>query len=230
MEKFDPTLLVHYLQHMGSDLQVVNSARVSYAKESTTLLPKDHKLITYLAQHHHITPFFHPQICFRLRMPIFVAREWFRHTVGFARNEMSRRYVDDPPTCMLLTPENVRSRAPSKKQGSNELEPHPNAPQLSQLMNQHCLESINLYNQLIQEQVAPEVARQILPQNMYTEFIETGSLAAYIRLCKLRNDPAAQQEIRLLASHIASILQSLFPVSWDAHFPSPPPNQETKVE
>jgi thymidylate synthase (FAD) len=219
METFDPTLMVQLLDHMGSDLRVINSARVSYAKESHEVTPKDHKLISYLAKHHHITPFFHPQICFRLKMPIFVAREWFRHTVGLARNEMSRRYVDDPPTCMLLTPENVRPRAPSKKQGSNELDPHPNALQLSEIMNQHCRNSIELYNHLIQQQVAPEVARQILPQNMYTEFVETGSLAAYIRICKLRNDPAAQQEIRTIASHVASILQQLFPVSWNAHFP-----------
>jgi thymidylate synthase (FAD) len=203
---------------MGDDLRVVNCARVSFHKQVHEMTPNDEKLIAYLLKHNHNSPFFHPQCYFRFKMPIFVAREWFRHTVGLSRNEVSRRYVDSPPTCMLITPEHVRPRAPSKKQGSNEIDAHPEATKLSDMMNQHCLNSIELYNHLIQQQVAPEVARQILPQNMYTEFVETGSLAAYMRICQLRLDPTAQQEIRLIATQVATLLQTKFPVSWKAYF------------
>jgi thymidylate synthase (FAD) len=92
---------VERLEVFGSDLTVVNSARVSFGKEVTEMTDRDEKLISYLAKHDHNSPFFHPQIRFRIKMPIFVAREWYRHTIGFARNEVSRRYVDTPPECWV---------------------------------------------------------------------------------------------------------------------------------
>jgi thymidylate synthase (FAD) len=192
---------------------VVNAARVSFHKESKQMTPGDEKLIQYLARNNHITPFFHPQIQFRIRMPIFLAREWFRHQIGFARNEVSRRYVDELPECFM--PEYLRQRDVKLKQGSKPDEVVENEECMRKMEELHKA-SIELYNDLLKKGVCPEQARIILPQSMYTEFIETGSLAAYARLCKLRMDPHAQREIQAYAEMISSILREKFPVSWNA--------------
>ena len=197
-------------ESFGSDLTVVNAARVSFAKEVTVFASQDQKLIDYLLKHHHISPFFHPQIRFRLKMPIFVAREWFRHTVGFARNEVSRRYVDFEPE--IFIPDELRARDANKKQGSKDVSIDKNS-EMVQKIRDFTKDSIVLYNELLENQVAPEVARGILPQNMYTEFIETASLYAYMRLCKLRLDPQAQKEIREYASIICKLLEEQYPAS-----------------
>jgi len=196
---------------MGSDLTVVNAARVSFSKESQLLDEKDTKLIQYLARNRHISPFFHPQVCFRLKMPIFVAREWYRHTIGFARNEVSRRYVDTPPE--LYIPTELRERDPNLKQGSKSTFVDENIVEHMKVTAQITL---NCYQHLLEAKVAPELARMILPQSMYTEFIETASLYAYARLCKLRLDPHAQKEIQVYAEAIDKILREKFPVSWAA--------------
>ena len=109
---------VERLEVFGNDLTVVNAARVSFAKESHEFSEQDGKLIRYLAKHNHVTPFFHPQIRMRIKMPIFVAREWYRHQIGFARNEVSRRYVDSPPECYVPNAQDIRARDSNKKQGS----------------------------------------------------------------------------------------------------------------
>jgi thymidylate synthase (FAD) len=210
---------VELLDTFGSDLTVVNAARVSFNKTSTELTERDSKLIKYLADHKHVTPFFHPQAQFRLKMPIFVAREWFRHQIGFARNEVSRRYVDSTPEMYL--PELVRARDKNLKQGSK-TEPvvgNDLAVALIKDINDRALET---YDQLLEMGAAPEVARTVLPQGMFTEFIETGSLAAYARLCSLRLDPAAQWEIRQFAEAVRTLLMSRFPVSWAALAASEP--------
>ena len=199
----------------GSDLTVVNAARVSFAKEVTEFKEGDKKLINYLVKHNHISPFFHPQIRFRLKMPIFVAREWFRHTIGFSRNEVSRRYVDDEPE--IFIPEELRARDSNKKQGSKDSSIE-NNDEMVQKIRDFSNQSLELYNELLSKQVAPEVARGILPQNMYTEFIETASLYAYMRLCKLRLDPQAQKEIREYATLISKLLEHKFPASMKAFF------------
>lgn len=206
---------VEILETMGSDLTVVNAARVSFAKESTEFNEKDAKLVNYLAKHNHVTPFFHPQIRMRLKMPIYVAREWYRHQIGFARNEVSRRYVDDTPQCYCPCPDQMRARDSNKKQGSKET-PAANAEQLALNMNAAIIASMTAYQNFLDAGVAPEVARGILPQSMYTEFIETGSLAAYARLCKLRLDPHAQKEIQVYAEAVSKLLKKQFPVSWAA--------------
>ena len=206
---------VELLGTFGDHLTVVNAARVSFAKESTTLEPKDEKLIKYLADHHHTTPFFHPQLRFRLKMPIYVAREWFRHTVGFARNEVSRRYVDDKPECYLPPPESLRERDANKKQGSKPT-PIENAAGVHTIIKAFQEQAIATYEALLEQKVAPEVARGVLPQSMYTEFIETGSLSAYARLCALRLDPHAQAEIQAYASAVSKLIEARFPVSWRA--------------
>ena len=199
----------------GSDLTVVNAARVSFAKEVTEFKEGDKKLINYLVKHNHISPFFHPQIRFRLKMPIFVAREWFRHTIGFSRNEVSRRYVDDQPE--IFIPEELRARDSNKKQGSKDSSIE-NNDEMVQKIRDFSNQSLELYNELLSKQVAPEVARGILPQNMYTEFIETASLYAYMRLCRLRLDPQAQKEIREYATLISKLLEHKFPASMKAFF------------
>lgn len=204
---------VEVLDTFGDDLTVVNAARVSFAKESNALTPGDSKLIGYLADHNHITPFFHPQVRLRLKMPIYVAREWFRHTVGFARNEVSRRYVDTVPECYIPTEGWLRERDTNKKQGSK---PTPIADEETWIaaIQAHRDKTFELYSDLLAAKVAPEVARGVLPQSMYTEFIETGSLYAYARLCRLRLDPQAQREIQVYASALSEELATRFPVSW----------------
>ena len=202
---------VEILDTFGDDLTVVNAARVSYNKCVDEMSSKDEKLIKYLAEHNHVTPFFHPQIRFRIKMPIFVAREGYRHQIGFARNEVSRRYVDYKAE--MYVPEFVRERDPKSKQGSrpNPIDKNSMATSLIQDINERAEET---YEQLLQMNVAPEVARTVLPQGMYTEFIETGSLAAYARLCGLRLDPSAQWEIRQYAEVVSELLSAKFPVSW----------------
>jgi len=206
---------VEYLDTFGNDLTVVNAARVSFSKESLEMTLGDEKLIKYLAKHNHTSPFFHPQIRFRLKMPIFVAREWFRHAIGFSRNEVSRRYVDTLPECYIPDTESIRERDSNKKQGSKSTAVD-NADYARGCIVDLTQSAITTYNALLDAKVAPEVARIVLPQSMYTEFIETASLFAYARLCKLRLSPDAQYEIRLYAQVVSSLLEKAFPISWTA--------------
>lgn len=227
---------VELIDHMGSDLTVVNAARVSMHKESEweidgfdeyidpdsrvisyeprlKLSAKDEKLIHYLARHNHWTPFSHPQVTLRIKMPIFVARQWFKHSVGFTRNEVSRRYVDSTP--QFYVPKTWRKRAENVKQGSSD-EDHCESSSFSSYASAQCDIILTLYSYMIEGGVAPEMARMILPQSAYTEFYETGSLAAYARLAKLRLDSHAQKETRLYAEAVSDIMARLFPVSWEA--------------
>ena len=211
---------VELLEVFGSDLTVVNAARVSLGKHVDEFTEKDAKLCKYLADHDHISPFFHPQARFRLKMPIWMAREWFRHTIGFARNEVSRRYVDEEPTFHL--PDCVRTRAPSKKQGSND-DVHPENDLMIAVLKESCQHSLMCYKSLLEHNAPPEQARMVLPQNMMTEFIETGSLAAYARLCKLRLGPDAQKEIQDVARMVSTALSEKFPSTWKVLLQEPYP-------
>jgi len=202
---------VELLEVFGSDLTVVNAARVSMGKESTVMTPGDAKLIKYLATHKHVSPFFHPQIRLRLKMPIPIAREWFRHTVGFSRNEISRRYVDTDPE--FFEPTMWRQRNPSVKQGSMDTAVEAHNVVVDKVHQWHT-QALDLYKELLQQGVCPEQARFVLPQSMYTEFIETGSLYGYARLCGLRDAPDAQKEIRDYAHQVSVLLAEKFPVSW----------------
>jgi len=206
---------VELLECMGNDLMVVNAARVSFAKESSEFSQQDGKLISYLAKHHHTSPFFHPQIQFRIKMPIFVAREWYRHTIGFSRNEVSRRYVSDSPECWIPDIDQFRERDPKAKQGSRENEVE-SANEAHAIFYESVRQSTDAYEALLKMNVAPEIARCVLPQSMYTEFIETASLAAYARLYKLRTSPDAQREIQWYARMIGKFMEEKFPVSWKA--------------
>lgn len=205
------------IDYMGSDLTVVNSARVSFSKvsnfqENGLLSSTDSKLINYLAKHKHFTPFTHPQITLRETVPIFVARQRFKHVVGFTYNEISRRYVSDTPS--LHIPEHFRSAAANVKQGSAGM--HPN----SDHWLEHYKDVVNLcvarYEHMIADGVCPEQARMVLPQSMMTSYYVTGSLAAFARLYNQRSDSHAQQEIQDLAQQIAEIIAPLYPISWAA--------------
>lgn len=206
---------VEFTHCLGDDLMVANAARVSFEKISHKFSENDGKLIQYLAKHNHISPFFHPQIQFRIKMPIFVAREWYRHTVGFSRNEVSRRYVSSYPECWRPSADNIREKDLKLKQGSKETA-IVEADEAEELIR-NTIETCQVaYEKLLEMKVAPELARTILPQSMLTEFIETGSLAAYARLYKLRTTPDAQREIQWFARQIGEQLSEKFPVSWAA--------------
>jgi len=204
--------MIELLETFGNDLTVVNAARVSFHKVSNEMNVRDEKLIQYLADHNHNSPFFHPQLRFRIKMPIFVAREWFRHTIGFARNEVSRRYVDTPPE--LWYPTEFRERDPNLKQGSKDTIVE--SPAVKEAYDQAMRDAMKAYYALLANNVAPEIARAVLPMSLYTEFVETGSLAAYARLCKLRLDPHAQKEIQEYAQQVSDLIEKAFPVAWKA--------------
>lgn len=203
---------VEILDYMGNDERVVDAARVSMDKEAIYYSDRQNNdLIKYLAKHQHWTPFSHPQITMRIKMPIFIARQWFKHMVGFTRNEVSRRYVDSNPEFYQCG--SWRERADNVKQGSKETQVENNEV-ATRICQSVYTTAFNNYNRLLEQGVCPEQARMVLPQATYTEFIETGSLAAYARLCNLRLDPHAQHEIRLYAGATSILIEKLFPISW----------------
>ncbi len=200
---------VDYIDHMGSDDRVVDAARVSMGKEANQFPPERNvKLIAYLAKHGHWTPFAHCQITLRVKAPIFVARQLVKHQIGLVWNEVSRRYVDDTPE--FWWPDEWRLRAENVKQGSSE-ETIPVSRADTFGVEQRTL---GLYNDLLRAGVAPEMARIVLPLNVYTEWYWTGSLMAFARVCKQRLDPHAQKETRDIAQMIANICAEKFPASW----------------
>lgn len=202
-----------YLDHMGSDLMVANAARTSLGKWHDEFSFGDAKLIKRLANDKHNNPFFHPHIQLHIAAPIFVVRQWRTHQVGFARSEISRRYVDSEPEFYM--PEVWRERDPGVKQGSKAtgVEQQGPAAIAAAWVN---IEAKRSYQTLLGLGVAPEQARMVLPQNMYTEWVETGSLYAYAHLCGLRLAADAQDETRQLAQQVAAIIEPLFPAAWPA--------------
>lgn len=219
---------VTLIDSMGSDLSVVNAARVSFHKESDyeqvfvghdvysgsiyeeKLSDKDVKLINYLAKHGHWTPFGHASLSFRIKAPIFVARQLVKHQVGLCWNEVSRRYVDDEPEFWF--PDVWRGKPVNAKQGSSgvvDLEPD---FEIERTLN----DCLGLYLAMLNVGVAPEQARMVLPLNSMTEWIWTGSLAAFARVCKQRLDPHAQQETREVAEKINALVPDSFSHSWRA--------------
>ena len=179
---------------MGTDLSVVNAARVSFAKEHKELDGiKDTKLIKYLAEHNHWSPFGHASMQFHVKAPIFVARQLVKHQVGLVWNEVSRRYVDDEPEFYI--PKEWRLKAEDKKQGSSEETIEYNIDGSIQFVKQ-------TYDNLLKAGVAPEMARMILPQNMYTEWYWSGTLMAFARVCNLRCKDDTQKETQVIADLI----------------------------
>lgn len=220
---------VKYINHMGDDLTVVNAARVSFDKESaweekqvvdpgmvgvyTTnkLSEKDEKLIRYLANHKHWTPFAHCTITFRIKTPIFVARQLFKHQIGLVVNEVSRRYVTHEPEFYM--PDEWRLAAENVKQGSSDyiLEDNEETIKKVEEFNKKCLE---MYETLLNKNVCPEQARMVLPQSMMTEYYWTGSLIAFARICTQRLEKTAQKETADIALKISDHCSRLFPISW----------------
>lgn len=215
---------VTLVNHMGTDLTVVNAARVSFAKESEwasllSLSNEDERLIRYLARHKHWTPFGHCSVQFRVKAPIFVARQLVKHQVGLVWNEVSRRYVDSPPEFYI--PSTWRGRPKNKKQGSSEeeVEINPGGRSGRAMVDdyQNALERcLWTYEQLLRKGVSPEMARMVLPLSTYTEWYWTGSLIAFSRICSLRTKADSQEETRQVAEQISEHCASLFPVSWEA--------------
>jgi thymidylate synthase (FAD) len=231
-----------YINHMGNDLTVANAARVSFGKTSEMeddpwgppkLKAKDDKLIRYLAKHKHISPFGHCFASFHVKAPIFVARQLVKHK--FLRwNEISRRYVDDKPE--FYVPDVWRGRSEDKKQGSSDTtidtlhfielddelstEEHPHYDNWSEPIDRYAgwvnEKMLHLYQRMIDNEVAPEQARMVLPQNTMTEWYWSGSLDAFADMCNLRCKADTQAETREVAKQIDHKMIELFPVSWDA--------------
>ena len=200
--------------HMGTDLSVVNAARVSFAKRKTALDEADKKLIAYLAKHNHWSPFAHTCLSFRVTAPIFVARQLAKHQVGAAWNEESRRYIDDEP--LVYYPDTWRGRAESVKQGSGDTL-HAGDSFLTDLVYQTAVnDALRAYQTLLKRGVAPEQARMVLPQATMTSWVWTGSLLFFARVCQLRLDDHSQRETRDVAVQIAKHCRKKFPVSWAA--------------
>jgi len=233
------------IDFMGSDLSVVNAARVSFGKESEwknnlgilELSKGDAQLISYLAKHKHMSPFGHAFASFHIKAPVFVARQLVKHK--FLRwNEISRRYVSDTPE--FYRPDQWRGKSDDKKQGSSDdtLSNLEGIPMYGLTVNkevyqnrhrkghrtigtQHMANLVNqkayhLYNNMITAGVCPEQARMILPQSTMTEWYWSGSLDAFADMCILRCKDDTQEETRQVADQISKMMEGLFPVSWDA--------------
>ena len=197
---------VDLIDHMGSDLTVVNAARVSFAKESKEFSDKDEKLINYLAKHNHWSPFGHCSLQFRIKAPIFVARQLVKHQVGLVWNEVSRRYVDDEPEFYIPKSWRLRPDKSIKQGSSDETIDYDIAGTMSYVKT--------TYHNLLREQVAPEMARMVLPQNMYTEWYWSGTLMAFARVCNLRCAKDTQWETQQIANKIDRFGAEFFPYSW----------------
>lgn len=211
---------VKLIDAMGSDISVVNAARVSFQKESCfdineegcAELPNgDKRLIKYLADYNHFTPFCHAFASFRIKAPIFVARQLVKHQVGLSWNEVSRRYVSTPPE--FYFPQYWRKAAENVKQGSALEEAKSFKRKEAEVI---CMASLGMYNSMIEKGVCAEQARMILPQNIMTEWVWSGSLMAFARVCKLRLDPHTQIETQEVARHINTLMSAEFPESWKA--------------
>lgn len=202
---------VELLDVMGSDLTVVNAARVSFAMESEEFGSRDKKLVRYLAAHGHWTPFAHVQVQLRIKAPVFVARQLVKHQVGLVWNEVSRRYVDFVPE--FHAPEAWRKRAPNKKQGSLD-ETFDNDSLLYNSYWDLMSKAEDLYSFMLEKGVAPEQARMVLPQSMMTEWYWTGSLVAFARVVTQRLSDDAQYECRVVAEKIDQLLVNHEPISY----------------
>ena len=202
---------VELIDHMGSDLTVVNAARVSFGKRKKEFTEGDKKLIAFLAKHGHWSPFGHGSIQFRIKAPVFVARQLVKHQVGLTWNEISRRYVDYEPEFYEV--DKWRGKPIDKKQGSDgELKDEHGICQWSKAKTEKA--ALECYKGLLGQGVAPEQARMILPQSMMTEWYWSGTLYAFARICNLRCAQDAQYETRIVANLINKECEQLFPISW----------------
>ena len=199
---------VDLIDHMGSDLSIVNAARVSFAKVHEEFDEKsDTRLINYLAKHNHWSPFGHASMQFHIKAPVFVARQLVKHQVGLTWNEVSRRYVDTEVE--FYEPTEWRLAAENKKQGSSEETVKYNLAPAHRFAKQ-------CYENMLNMGIAPEMARMVLPQSMMTEWYWSGTLYAFARVCNLRCKPDAQKETQNVGWDIDRYARKLFPASWRA--------------
>ena len=214
-----------YVDHMGSDLSVVNAARVSFDKTSEwdwidddlggypVLKDADARLIRYLARHNHWTPFAHTSVTLRMQAPVPIRTQCFKHKQGLVENEESRRYISSTPE--LYVPSVFRSKPEgSAKQGS--AGDHPRSHEWRQQYRMAGEFAIRLYEDMIRDGVCPEQARFVLPQGCEVNWIWTGNVYAFANFYLKRTDPHAQQEIQRLAHEVGSIIEPLFPITWAA--------------
>lgn len=216
---------VTYIDHMGSDLSVVNAARVSFGKKSAALgysgvgdenmrpilHDKDKKLIKYLAKHNHTSPFNHSFMTVHVKAPIFVARQLQKHEY-MPWNEISRRYVDDEPE--FYEPDHWRDKSEDKKQGSGGKSQSQYFPNI--YVKEITEKALGDYKKMLTQGIAPEQARMILPQNMMTEWYWSGTVGAWAKMCNLRCKPDTQLETRIVGNEVSNIMLRYFPVSWEA--------------
>ena len=212
---------VTYIDHMGSDLSVVNAARVSFGKTSEMdisdqwgpprLKDKDAKLIKYLAKHKHTSPFNHAFLTVHVKAPIFVARQLQKHEY-MPWNEVSRRYVDDEPE--FYEPDHWRDKSKDKKQGSGGKSQSQYFPNI--YVKEVAEKALGDYKKMLSQGIAPEQARMILPQNTMTEWYWSGTLGAFAKMCNLRCKPDTQLETRIVGNEVSNIMSIYFPVSWEA--------------
>jgi thymidylate synthase (FAD) len=205
---------VELLDFMGSDLTVANVARVSFDKQHAEFEEGDAKLIKYLAKHGHWSPFAHAFAQVRIKAPLFVARQLVKHQVGLSWNEVSRRYVDSDPEFYI--PFQIRGRAENVKQGSADTLPLHIQEREIQFIRSVSEDALWNYQQALRAGVAPEQARMVLPLNTMTEWVWSGSVMAFARVCQQRLDAHAQVECREVAEMIYALLFRHFPHSMDA--------------
>lgn len=204
---------VSLVEHAGGDLSIVNSARVSFAKEAKEMTGKDERLINYLAKHYHDTPFRHNFIQLRCSVPLFLARQLMKHQAGLTWNEVSRRYVDTPPD--FYVPTAFRERPDDGlKQGSGGT--HEKNGMWLSYYREHIEESLSLYKDMVAGGIAPEMARLVLPQSMMVDFIWSGNLLAFFHVWKLRSGEGAQQEAKDFAELLKIAIEPEFSIGWKA--------------
>ena len=204
-------MFVKLIDSMGTDLSVVNAARVSFGKRKEEVSEGDEKLIRFLAEHGHWSPFAHCSAQFHIKAPVFVARQLVKHQVGLSWNEISRRYVDYEPEFYEV--DKWRGKPIDKKQGSDgTLEDKHGVCQWSKTKIENA--ALESYKGLLGQGVAPEQARMVLPQSMMTEWYWSGTLYAFARVCNLRCASDAQYETRIVANLINTECGKLFPISW----------------
>lgn len=206
---------VELIDHSGSDLSIARAARVSHAHDSN--VDNYEKLIYYLAKHSHMTPFEHNSMTFHIKCPLFIARQWMRHRIGWSYNEISRRYTSDELEFYVPSKHDLRKQSAHNKQaGDEKLTDDMFADFIIYAMNTHITDAVEEYYQFIDLGLSREQARMILPQSMFTRFYATTNLRALAHFYKLRAAEDAQTEIREYADAMGNIALPLFPVAWKA--------------
>jgi thymidylate synthase (FAD) len=206
---------VRLVDVMGSDLSVVNAARVSFGKRKEAFEEGDAKLVTYLAKHEHTSPFRHAYLQFHVKAPIFVFRQWMKHQVGCSWNEISGRYVEFPDD-EYFVPASFRQQAKVNKQGSEgEIDEGNRGPAMEAYLDA-CRNAVAQYKAMLELGVCREQARCVLPLGLYSEVYWTTSLQAAAHFIRLRSEGHAQWEIQQYAAAVRQLMEPRFPASLQA--------------